>query len=56
MKKVKITVEASGVLPDHFATRLEGLVGSPRDMKAMAQLVIEEDRNVKIEITEMKNA
>ncbi len=56
MKKVKISVEASGVLPDHFARRLEGLIGSPRDMKAMAQLVIEEDRNAQIEITEIKNA
>lgn len=55
MKKVKITVEAKGVLPDHFARRLEGMTGM-RDMKAMAQLVIEEDREPKIEVVEIKNA
>lgn len=55
MKKVKITVEASGVLPDHFARRLEGLAGK-RDMKDMAQLVIQEDRDPRIEIVEIKDA
>lgn len=55
MKKIKVRVEAEGILADHMVRRLEGLTG-PRDKKDLAQLIIEADRNPKITVVSAEKA
>lgn len=53
LKRIRITVEAQAIMPEHLVKRLEGLTG-PRDRKELAQMVIEEDHNPLIIIIESK--
>ncbi|KKL52519.1 hypothetical protein LCGC14_2284670 [marine sediment metagenome] len=55
LRKIKVTIEATAIMPEHLVNRLEGMTGK-RDRKDLAQMVIEDDGDPIITITENKQA
>jgi hypothetical protein len=53
MIKVRVKITAEGILPDHLASRLQGLTGK-RDRKVLAQMIVEEAKDPQIEVEELK--